>query len=222
MKYLLHIDTATDIGMIAVTGDGAVLGYRTNNESRNHASTINNMIADVLTEVQLSLKNINAVVVSGGPGSYTGLRIGLSTAKGLCYALDVPLIMDSRLTLLAWQAYKNRNMDYDQYITLITAREKEYFISIYDKDFICKLIPQHITEEQLQNIIQKTVTTHITTNATEYVVKSLNIINLEINTDITTDLISWGFYAFEQYKCNNIVNLSSAEPFYLKQVYTHK
>ena len=219
--YLLHVDTSTDTGTVAISSDGTLMAHRTNEESRNHAATINTMITEVLTEAKLTFNDIAAIVVCGGPGSYTGLRIGMATAKGLCYALDKPLLVDNRLTLLAFHAYQ-QNGNFAQYVSLLTAREKEYFISIYDQDFTCTLPHQHITEDQLTNLIAKKDTTLIITDAPDYIFNTLLVSSLQMDTNIKTNLSSWCFYSFTQFNCNNIVNLSTAEPFYLKQVYTHK
>lgn len=222
MRYLLHIDTSTDTGAIAITNDGTLLAANINVQTRNHAATINNMIDEVLADVNISLDDLSAVVVCAGPGSYTGLRIGMATAKGLCYALDKPLILDNRLTLLATQAQRKYGNEYAHYISLLVARDKEYFISIYNNELDCIFAPQHIMQEQLNELIDKKIKTYIITNATEEVITSLKINSLVIDNDINTDLATWGFVAFEKYICNNIVNLSDAAPFYLKQVYTHK
>ena len=222
MTYLLHIDTSIDTGLVAITGDGVLLASCMNTETRNHAATINNMINNVLADIKISFEDLSGIVVCAGPGSYTGLRIGMATAKGLCYALDKPLILDNRLTLLAYHAQKKHHNEYTQYVSLLIARDKEYFISIYNNDLVCTLSPQHIMEEQLNELIDKKEKTYIISNAPNDVIDNLKINNLLINTDIKTELTSWSFYAFEKYIDNNIVNLSKAEPFYLKQVYTHK
>ena len=222
MQYLLHIDTATDKGTIAISGDGTLLAQRTNEETRNHAGTINIMINEVMADAKISPEQLSAVVACAGPGSYTGLRIGVATAKGLCYALDKPLLLHNRLTLLAFHAFMQKNISASQYVTLLVARDKEFFISAYNKDFICTLPPQHIMQEQLHEIIEKNEHTYFITDVSEAIINSLGITNLQIDTNVYTSLDSWAFYAFDDFKCNNIVNLSSAEPFYLKQVYTHK
>ena len=92
MKYILHIDTSTDIGTIALSGDGRILSYLRTTETRNHAGVINNMIERVISDMKITLEQLSAISVCAGPGSYTGLRIGVATAKGLCYALNKPLI----------------------------------------------------------------------------------------------------------------------------------
>ena len=154
MRYLLHIDTSTDSSILAIGLNGELLTQQINDETRNHAGTINNAIALMLHDIKISFKDLSAVVVCAGPGSYTGLRIGLSTAKGLCYALDKPLMLDNKLTLLAEDAAL-RHRSYSQYISLIKAREKEYFINIYDDKQNCLLPPQHVSEDQLNSLINK-------------------------------------------------------------------
>lgn len=179
------------------------------------------MINDLLSEVKISFEEIAAIVVCGGPGSYTGLRIGMATAKGLCYALDKPTILDNRLDLLAYQAYAQHGKTYSQYIVLLTAREKEYFISIYNNDFICTLPPQHIEQKNLSELAEQKENTYIITDGNEQTVSHL-INNTMLDLNVRIDLPIWIFYSFEEYNCNKTVNSLTAEPFYLKQVYTHK
>src|SRR5882672_2766392 len=105
MEYLLHIDTSTDTGLLAIGCDGQLLAHSMIEESRNHAGTINNMINSLLADAHISFRQLSAVAVCAGPGSYPGLRIGLATAKVLCYALEKPLILDNKLTVLAHGAH---------------------------------------------------------------------------------------------------------------------
>ena len=222
MKYLLHIDTSTDVGTLVLSGDGLVLSSLQTQETRNHAGTINNMINELLTEAGISFEQLSAITVCAGPGSYTGLRIGLATAKGLCYALDKPLMLDNRLTLLASQVH-GQHPGFSHYVSLLTARQKEYFVSIYDANFDEIVSPQHIMEDDLPGLLEKNGRTYIITDAGENTTLNLHISNnfqIDLNTKI--DLNSWAFYSFEKYNCNHFVNLMKAEPFYLKQVYTHK
>ena len=222
MKYFLHIDTSGDIGCIAISSDG-VLGCKTiNTSSRNHAGTINTMVQEMLSEARITLSDLSAIVVCAGPGSYTGLRIGMATAKGLCYALDIPLLLDNKLTLLAYQAYKKYKIKYKYYYPVLLARDKEYFVSVFDQNFINNIPAAHISEGQMEQILQERTEICIISQciSPEILEKYKESIHVDPNVEI--DINSWAFYTFEQYKCNNIVNLSTAEPFYLKQVYTHK
>jgi tRNA threonylcarbamoyladenosine biosynthesis protein TsaB len=129
MGLLLHIDTAGEIGSIAVSNNEQLLGQKTNTQQLDHASWIHTAIAQLLHEVNYSLQQLEAISVTIGPGSYTGLRVGLSTAKGLCYALQKPLIAIPTLELMASVVA----CDPQEWIApLIDARRMEVYTAIYD------------------------------------------------------------------------------------------
>ena len=222
MNYLLHIDTSGDKSTFAIGFDGAVVARRTHEAAREHAATINTITAQLLTDAGITFAHLAGVVVCAGPGSYTGLRIGMATAKGLCYALNIPMLMDNKLTLLAYQQQAKFKDNYEQYITLLTAREKEYFICAYDNVLHCLVAPQHIVEDQLQQLIEKRESALMVGDIDEDVLKPLMVKNLQIENNVEIDVPMWVVHANEQYNCKRYVNLSAAEPFYLKQVYTHK
>ncbi len=222
MKYLLHINTSGDGGCIAIAGDGKLICEVVNNEARNHAASINIMIDAMLNKAGITLNDLSAVVVCNGPGSYTGLRISLATAKGLCYALDIPLILDNKLTLLAYQAFKKYKQQYNFYIPRLPARENEYFMSVFDGTFAELAPARHVLRSEFDDLVAEKdkiclITPEIDDESHQ---KYAEKVHVEANVNI--DLILWAFYAFEEFKCNSSVNLSTAEPFYLKQVYTHK
>lgn len=103
MSLILSLETSADVCSVAFHDAGKLLGAAEIREPQAHAARLAPLIGQVAAEAGLTLANIKAVAVSAGPGSYTGLRIGTSTAKGLCYALDVPLIAVGTLDLLAFQ-----------------------------------------------------------------------------------------------------------------------
>ena len=92
MAILLNIETATTVCSVSLSENNKLLAYKELNSGYTHAENLTVFIQDVLKEASLAINKIDAVAVSMGPGSYTGLRIGVSTAKGLCYALNKPLI----------------------------------------------------------------------------------------------------------------------------------
>src|ERR1700733_14260242 len=98
---ILQIETATASCSVALTSDGKVLAYKQVNERNIHAEVITLFISELINKAGLQFNNLDAVAVSCGPGSYTGLRIGVSTAKGLCFALDIPLIAIETLEAMA-------------------------------------------------------------------------------------------------------------------------
>jgi tRNA threonylcarbamoyladenosine biosynthesis protein TsaB len=213
--------TSGSIGTIAISGDGALLASKTNTDTRNQAAVINIMINEVIDQVGIALADLSTVVVCAGPGSYTGLRIGMATAKALCYVLDKPLVLHNKLTLLAKQQL-DKAPGYDLYMPLLKAREREYFIAVYDNAFNCIVAPQHIMESRMADLVDKNKTILIAGDADENAIKNLIINNIHIITAAEIDINAWAVFSHTVSKCNENVNLSTAEPFYLKPAYTTK
>lgn len=132
MPLIICIETATKLCSVAVARDGVVLASRDLESDKHvHAEKVNVFIAEVLEEAGLVLNDLNAVAVGIGPGSYTGLRIGLSAAKGLCFALDIPIIGISTLNTLVSAA----NVDPQEQAMrwpMIDARRMEVFTQPFD------------------------------------------------------------------------------------------
>lgn len=136
---ILHIDTATPVCSVALSINGVLSAYRDHNEPNIHASKLTLFIEEVLLEAQITINQLNAVSVSKGPGSYTGLRIGVSVAKGICYALDIPLIAVNTLDALVqgFQAsFVKESNSLNELKTLfcpmIDARRMEVYAAIYN------------------------------------------------------------------------------------------
>ncbi len=223
MAYILHIDTSAETGLTAISSNGLILGEHLSLEARNHASVINHHIESVVAQAGIALKDIDAVAVCGGPGSYTGLRIGLATAKGLCYALDKPLMMHNKLLLLCLHGIYDTEVSAGTYIAVLQAREGEYFAAAYDKTAHTLQEPQHLLAAGLPAFLgnlegQLWLGGHNDATMNEY----LHNRKVMLNTSQQISPIAWAKYAYEEYNCNRIVSLAHAEPFYLKQVYTHK
>ncbi len=144
MAVILNIDTSTDVCSTALTAEGDVLIHREDFTGRNHAALLSGYIKDCLDRAaELNLK-LDAVAVSMGPGSYTGLRIGLSEAKGLAYALNVPLIGIDTLKLLAVSVmFSGTELpDGALFAPMIDARRMEVFTAVYDMALNPLLEPQ--------------------------------------------------------------------------------
>ena len=101
----LHINTALDKAYIAVSQDGQILGYMENLQQKEHASFLQPAIRDVLFSLHKKVRDLSSISVIHGPGSYTGLRVGLSAAKGICYACQIPLICISTLECQSCESY---------------------------------------------------------------------------------------------------------------------
>jgi tRNA threonylcarbamoyladenosine biosynthesis protein TsaB len=135
MSLILQIETATASCSVALAKEGSVLAFKQVNERNLHAEVITRFIEEVITTTNSSYQQLDAIAVSCGPGSYTGLRIGISTAKGLCFALDKPLIAVETLEAMAFGV-----VNYDGYVIdknmllcpMIDARRMEVFTAIFN------------------------------------------------------------------------------------------
>lgn len=144
MALLLNIDTATENGSICLSKDGKPIRTMVNNQMRDHAAWIQGAIRQILEETQNTAKDLQAIAVTAGPGSYTGLRVGMATAKGLCFALGIPLITENTLRVMAYAATLQSFPNGDEYsikaglknstilCPMIDARRMEVFTALYD------------------------------------------------------------------------------------------
>lgn len=132
MPKILNIETATDICSVCLCEDGKILSLQEGEKGFNHASTLTILIQKCLDDAKITLNDLDAVAVSQGPGSYTGLRIGVSVAKGICYALDKPLIAVDTLMALAW-ACAQENNESTHYCAMIDARRMEVYCAVYNE-----------------------------------------------------------------------------------------
>ena len=111
MAILLHIDTALETASVCLSDNEKVIGLAINEKQKDHAAWLHPAILDLVQAAGLTVSDIEAIGISIGPGSYTGLRIGLSAAKGLCYALNIPLITVDTLYMMA-HAIEENNADF--------------------------------------------------------------------------------------------------------------
>lgn len=133
MANILHLETATKVCSVALSSNGKLIALKeTQEDGYSHGENLTLFIEDLLKSANLSMKDLNAVSIASGPGSYTGLRIGVSTAKGLCYALGIPMIAIDALTSLceiAREKHSDQNL-----CAMIDARRMEVYSIIQDKD----------------------------------------------------------------------------------------
>ena len=136
MSLILNIDTANETAHVSLAKDGTILDKVFNREQKSHASFLQPAIQQLVSGKGLNLKDIDAVAVTEGPGSYTGLRIGLASAKGICYALHKPLILINTLDVLAKSVLLNADRKQPYLICpMVDARRMEVFTAVYDTSF---------------------------------------------------------------------------------------
>ena len=132
MSYILHINTALDNASVSLADNEHVIAERLSNSQKEHASFLQVAIAEITTMAGIPLKNLSAVAVINGPGSYTGLRVGMSGAKGICFALSIPLIT---VNTLEWMAAACKE-EADLFCPMIDARRMEVFTAMYNHEKI--------------------------------------------------------------------------------------
>lgn len=156
MPLLLHIDTATEVCSVVLAKDGAVISCHESHEPRVHASMTAVFIQKVMQESGFSYNQLDAVAVSRGPGSYTGLRIGVSAAKGLCYAADKPLIaVDTPMAMASAYLLQNAGKIDSQslLLPLMDARRMEVYGALLDQslNYIIHICAEVLTPESFYN-----------------------------------------------------------------------
>ena len=135
MSCILHIETSTNVCSVAVSEDGKVIFDKADRTGNNHAEALGSFVDEAMSFADSHAIPLDAVAVSGGPGSYTGLRIGVSMAKGVCYALDIPLISVSTLELMCVPVLlRYDDMEENALLCpMIDARRMEVYASLYDR-----------------------------------------------------------------------------------------
>src|SRR2546423_5943119 len=141
MAFILNIDTALEEACISLAENDRIIKYAINDNQKDHATWLQPAIKNLFEESGIKTDQLHAVGVSNGPGSYTGLRVGLSTAKGLCYALKIPLITICSLEVIAFSAKREAT---ELICPMIDARRMEIFTAVYDKTLAQIVTPQSV------------------------------------------------------------------------------
>ena len=213
MSYILNIETATKNCSVALAKDGkTILCKEIAEEGYSHAERLHVFIEDVIKEAGITFQDISAIAVSQGPGSYTGLRIGVSAAKGLCFALDIPLIAIDTLQVLASQATISNGL----IIPMLDARRMEVYSAIFTPNFENKRAVQAeiITEISFEYLRETLYFVGDCAEKCKPVLSKQNFIFLEEIKYPSAKEMS--FLSFEKYKKSDFVDVAYFEPYYLK------
>ncbi len=134
MPLILSIETATDVCSVSLSEGAEILAIREDSEGRSHASLLTTFIHDVINEVGVESSSLDAIAVSKGPGSYTGLRIGVATCKGLCYEIDKPMISVGTLPAMVASRMLDHPTEKKIQVPMIDARRMEVYTAMYHPD----------------------------------------------------------------------------------------
>lgn len=217
----LLIETATDICSVAVSHGKKILGINEDLNGHSHAKNLLPFIDEILQQNSLSTNDLTAVVVSSGPGSYTGLRIGVSTAKGIAYTANIPILSVGSLTGIAQSCKNNPDFDDSQnsiIVPMIDARRMEVFTAIFDNNMNCvENISAKIIEDNsfLDLLICKTI--FFCGNGMP---KCKDILSKSANARFINEQISAKNLlkpALKKWKEKDFEDIAYFEPFYLKE-----
>ncbi len=218
MSMILHINTALGKAITGISSDMNIIAVKENSIQKDHASFLQPAIREMLSETGLKLSELDAVAVVNGPGSYTGLRVGLSAAKGICFALQKPLIT---LSTLEWMAIAFRFSVYDFICPLIDARRMEVFTATYDRNLSCVSppVPKIIDESSFHELLDLG-TVLFTGNATGKLPETLTSKANAIVSGHESSLLEQVILATEAYDNNAFADLAYSEPFYGKDFFS--
>jgi tRNA threonylcarbamoyladenosine biosynthesis protein TsaB len=133
VAFILNIETSSTVCSVSLSKNDELISFKEINDGFTHAENLHIFIEEVLKAANISVKDLNAVAISKGPGSYTGLRIGVSAAKGLAFSLNIPLIALDTLQIMTNSALV-KNETNVVYCPMIDARRMEIYTAVYDKD----------------------------------------------------------------------------------------
>ncbi|MEP7163884.1 MAG: tRNA (adenosine(37)-N6)-threonylcarbamoyltransferase complex dimerization subunit type 1 TsaB [Ferruginibacter sp.] len=223
MSIILNIDTSIETASVSIAKDGFIQAYLVNPVQKEHASFLHNAVKQLLASSSLDIKQMDAIAVTNGPGSYTGLRVGLASAKGLCYALHKPLITIGTLNVLAAAAiYTSGEASTKDalFCPMLDARRMEVFTAIFDKDMnevlpACAMI---LDESLFGKLLETKRLLFFGSGAMKWknISRSQNagFIN-ELDITVAISKLS-----FEKFLMNDFTDLSYSEPLYVKEFFT--
>jgi tRNA threonylcarbamoyladenosine biosynthesis protein TsaB len=222
MALILLLETATEVCSAAVALDGKVIALRESTNGFNHSEKLTVFISELLSDPALKNTRPDAVCVSSGPGSYTGLRIGISAAKGICYAADIPLIAVSTLDALAFYPANRESSRFPDgrkilLCPMLDARRMEVYTALYDHtgrrltEISATIIDQNSFSEELQD--------HTILFIGNGAAKCREVIthpHAQFDSDILASARFMSVLAEERFQAGNFEDVAYFEPFYLK------
>ena len=213
MTYILNIETSTKNCSVSIALNGETIALKEIAEvGFSHAEKLHVFFEAILKENNLTFKNLSAIAISQGPGSYTGLRIGVSAAKGLSYSLDIPLIAVDTLASLASQVKFNDGI----IIPMIDARRMEVYSAIFNSNLekIRAVEAQIIAENSFSDISEKIYVVGDCQEKLKTVLTKDNFVFLD--DIIYPSSKEMSLLSFEKYQKNDFVDVAYFEPYYLK------
>ena len=214
MAYILNIETSTTNCSVALSKNGKVIGLKEDNSLEySHAERLHIYIDEVLKTAQISKNQLNAIAISKGPGSYTGLRIGVSAAKGLCFALNIPLISVPTLEALAHQIENPKGT----IVAMLDARRMEVYSAIYDvkHNLVRSTAAEVLNPESYQELLELS-SVYFIGNGVQKTKSIITHKNAQFVDNKLHSAKQMCALSFERFKTKDFEDVAYFEPFYLK------
>lgn len=217
MSLILNIDTALTTASICLAQDEEIVQLAINDKQKDHAAWLHSTIADLLLQNNFSIHQLDAVGVSIGPGSYTGLRVGLAAAKGLCFAQNIPLLAVSTLQMIA---YAVKEEAAHLICPMIDARRMEVFTALYDKSMKEKTAAHAliVDENSFSSLLDADKILFCGSGS-----KKLQSLITNSNADFSntsSNASHLAQLAFTHFRKKEFVDLAYSEPLYIKEFYS--
>ena len=218
---ILNIETSTEVCSVALTSEGQVLDHRENYEGQTHATLLSQYVKDMLDYARSREMKIEAIAVSIGPGSYTGLRIGLSEAKGLAFGLNVPLIGVNTLQLMTVSTMFNHFIEEDKvlYVPMIDARRMEVYTAVYTPALEAVLEPQAmiLDERSFEDLLQQGNTLVLMGNGSDKARQVLKHEQVRFVSGIKPVAVEMMALAEKAWREQSFIDVAYSTPLYLKE-----
>lgn len=219
MSTILNIDTAIQTSSVCLAKNGKPLAEKINPSQKDSAAWLHVAINQLLNEQNITLKDLDAIAVSEGPGSYTGLRVGMSTAKGLCYVAKKPLITINTLQMMA---VAGQNEPADLICPMIDARRMEVFTAVFDHQLSYILPPANLilVENSFSDLLEERTICFFGNGSPKFqaLIKNNNAIFKALETSALL-MIS---LSQEKFIEQNFADLAYSQPFYGKDFHSHQ
>lgn len=218
MAFILSIETATSVCSVCLSADGKIIDCRENVTDNSHAKMLTVFIEEILADNAIAFTDLSSIAVSAGPGSYTGLRIGTSVAKGLCYALNIPLIAVPTLQCLALAIQQHSDKPEAVYLPVLDARRIDVYTAIYNHG-LTELVPAGCVtvNTDFETSLSKFRRVYIGGNGMQKCKEVFSAANLIFVDGIACDSRAMVPVAHQKFIKKEFENMAYFEPVYLKE-----
>lgn len=221
MDYLLLIDTTSKLCSVAVSKNDVVIALKESDDEFDHSSKLTLFINEVIALAGIELSDLSAVAISAGPGSYTGLRIGTATAKGLCYALDIPLIaVDTLFSLAKAATVKGLVQPNELIVPVIDSRKDEIYTAVLDQNgnYLLQSTPADLASHPFDKLLHNYDLLFVG-HAINKVRKHVKHKRARYSDEIVRSSVNLAIPAYKSHQIKAHKNLIYFEPLYLKDVF---